>query len=103
MYDMGPIALLPLRRKCMIRIFITHKNSLSLAEPEPATESPMGPTASMLTTRPLRAALWLYIQHENVSGNYIQHGAQNETNNQQKTSPKGGRTGIQNVFLFQAF
>jgi hypothetical protein len=40
---MGPTALLPLRWKCGLRIFITHKNPPSSVGPEPAAASPMGP------------------------------------------------------------
>jgi hypothetical protein len=36
--------------------FIAHKNPLSSAGPEPATESPGGPVACRLTARPLRAS-----------------------------------------------
>jgi hypothetical protein len=48
---MGPTALLPLRRKCALQIFITHKIQPSLAGPEPTAVSPIVPMASMLTTR----------------------------------------------------
>jgi hypothetical protein len=53
---MGPMALLPLRRKCVLRIFNTHKNPPSSAGPEYATESTVGPAAGTLTVRS-RAAL----------------------------------------------
>jgi hypothetical protein len=53
---MGPTALLPLRRKCALRIFITHKSPPSSVGPEPATENPGGPMASMVITRLPRAA-----------------------------------------------
>jgi hypothetical protein len=43
---MGPTASLPLRSKCALRIFITHKNPPSSVGFEPAT------VASTLTTRP---------------------------------------------------
>jgi hypothetical protein len=43
---MGPTALLPLRRKCALGIFITRKNPPSSAGPEPATEYPVGSVAS---------------------------------------------------------
>jgi hypothetical protein len=44
---MGPMALLPLRRKCALRIFITHKNPPSSAGPEPAnTPATRPPTAA---------------------------------------------------------
>jgi hypothetical protein len=48
---MGRTALLPLRR-----IFITHKNPPASVGFEPATEYPVGPVASTLTTRPPKAA-----------------------------------------------
>jgi hypothetical protein len=54
---MGPTALLPLRRKCVLRIFITHKNPPPSVGFEPATECPVGPVASTLTTRPPRATV----------------------------------------------
>jgi hypothetical protein len=57
MYDMGPTALLPLRRKCVLGISITHKNPPPSAGPELVTESPVGPVANTLTTRPPRAAI----------------------------------------------
>jgi hypothetical protein len=45
---MGPTALLTLRRKCVLGIFITRKNPpVGL---EPATEYPVGSVASALTT-----------------------------------------------------
>jgi hypothetical protein len=49
-YDMGPTALLPLRRKCVLGNFITHKNPPSSVGLEPATEYPVGPVASTLTS-----------------------------------------------------
>jgi hypothetical protein len=52
---MGPTALLPLRRKRALRIFITHKHPPSSVGLEPATEYPVGPVPSTLTTRPPRA------------------------------------------------
>jgi hypothetical protein len=52
---MGPTALLPLRRKCALRIFIAHKNPPPSVGLEPATEYPVGAVASTLTTRPPRA------------------------------------------------
>jgi hypothetical protein len=55
---MGPTALLPLRRKCVLGIFITHKNPLSLD----GFES-VGPVASTLTTRPPRATPPLITRH----------------------------------------
>jgi hypothetical protein len=45
------MALRPLQRKCALQIFITHKNPQPSAGPEPATAGPVGPTASMLTTK----------------------------------------------------
>jgi hypothetical protein len=39
---MGPTALLPLQRKCVLWIFITRKNPLSSVGLEPATEYPVG-------------------------------------------------------------
>jgi hypothetical protein len=53
---MGPTALLPLQRKSTLPIFITHKNHPPMARLEPTAGSPVGPVASMLTTRPPRAA-----------------------------------------------
>jgi hypothetical protein len=53
-YNMGPMALLPLQRKHMLRVVITHKNPLPSARFEPAS---LGPMASILTTRPMRAIL----------------------------------------------
>jgi hypothetical protein len=53
---MGPTALLPLRRKCVIGICITRKNPPSSVGLEPATESPVGSVASTLTARPPRAS-----------------------------------------------
>jgi hypothetical protein len=47
---MGPTALLPLQRKCVLGIFITSVGF------EPATEYPVGSVARTLTTRPPRAA-----------------------------------------------
>jgi hypothetical protein len=41
-YDMGPTALLPLRRKWTLPIFITHKNPSSSAIPEPAAADSHG-------------------------------------------------------------
>jgi hypothetical protein len=61
MYDMGPTALLPLRRKCVLGIFITHKNPPSSVWFEPATECPVGPVASTLTTRPPKAVVLSHI------------------------------------------
>jgi hypothetical protein len=58
MYDMGPTALLPPRRKCVLWIFITEKNPSTSAGFEPAT---LGPTASLLTARPQAATLQLDI------------------------------------------
>jgi hypothetical protein len=52
---MGLMALLPPRRKCVLEIFITHKNPPSSVGFEPATKYPMGPVASTLTTRLPRA------------------------------------------------
>jgi hypothetical protein len=53
---MGPKALLPLRRKGALRIFITHKN------PPPSIGfEPVDPVAITLTTRPPRAC-WTYKQ-----------------------------------------
>jgi hypothetical protein len=46
---MGRTALLPLRRKCALRIFITHKNPTSSAGPEPAAANTIGNMASTLT------------------------------------------------------
>jgi hypothetical protein len=51
-YDMGPTALLPLWRKCVLGIFITRKNPPSSVGLEPATEYPAGSVASTLTARP---------------------------------------------------
>jgi hypothetical protein len=51
---MGPTALLPLRRKCVLGIFIAHKNPPSLVGFEPATKCPV---ASTLTTKPPRAVV----------------------------------------------
>jgi hypothetical protein len=42
---MGPMALLSLQRKTVLWMFITHKNSLSSARPEPAAVNRMGPVA----------------------------------------------------------
>jgi hypothetical protein len=60
---MGPKALLPLRRKCVLGIFITRKNPPPSVVFEPATEYPVGPVASTVTTRPPRSrgsrSLWL--------------------------------------------
>jgi hypothetical protein len=46
---MGPTALLPLRRKCVLGIFITHKNPPPSVGLELATECPVGSVASTLT------------------------------------------------------
>jgi hypothetical protein len=51
---MGLTALLPLRRKCKLQIFITDKNPPSSARLQLAT---VHPVASMLTTPPPSAAV----------------------------------------------
>jgi hypothetical protein len=67
---MGPAALFPLQREHMLRMFITHKNSLSSAKFEPAA---LGPLASTLITRPPRAT------HSKVlTGNVVLEAADNE-------------------------
>jgi hypothetical protein len=61
---MGPTALLPPRRKCVLGIFITHKNSPPSVGFEPATECPV---ASTLTTRPPRAVNCITPEHKKGS------------------------------------
>jgi hypothetical protein len=60
---MGPTALLTLRRKCALGIFITHKN------PPPSVGfEPVGPVASTLTTRPPRDGDVLSFKFSDVYG-----------------------------------
>jgi hypothetical protein len=72
---MGPTALLPLRRKFVLGIFITHKNPPSSVGSEPATEYPVGPVASTLTTRPPRAVAAIVMVLIRTGRNYtIEYG-----------------------------
>jgi hypothetical protein len=80
------MALLPLRRKCALWIFITHKNPLPSVGFEPTTEYPVGPVASTLTTRPPRAPhLKHYSRHKSickVSGYRPDNQVSNTTSNE---------------------
>jgi hypothetical protein len=63
---MGPTALLSLRRKCALRIFITHKNPLSSAGPENATAGTVGETSINIYRILLR-----YIPEDKQTPSYI--------------------------------
>jgi hypothetical protein len=64
---MGPTVLLLLWRKCMLQIFITHKNPLSWAGPELTAASPIVPMASMLTTRPPIVKTIMSLEKEEIN------------------------------------
>jgi hypothetical protein len=53
-YDMGPPALLPIRKERVLRIFIALKNPSPMSGSNPR---PLGPVASTLTTTPPRRLL----------------------------------------------